>query len=273
MPTSATRPDRGNRTPEAPRTPSPPLRALTYGRVSTGRQAASGLSLGDQEESLAAVVEQRGWTHVDHVVDSGLSGRKLANRKGLLDALDRLDRGEADVLVASKVDRVSRSTEDFARLLNRAEKGGWAVVVLDCDVDTTTAAGRLVVNVISAAAEFESRRIGERVRMVHAARKAQGKRAGRPPLLSDEIRHRIARERAENGSLRAIAAALNDEGVPTAMGGRWFASTVRHVVDSVALDEELARVREVQRRRGSERDATPTPRRSTASSDNEKGEP
>jgi len=247
--------------PPARQSPPParqsPPRAITYGRVSTGRQVASGLSLGDQEETLAAVVEQRGWSHVDHVVDFGLSGRKLANRKGLLDALDRLDRGEVDVLVASKVDRVSRSTEDFARLLNRAEKGGWAVVVLDCDVDTTTAAGRLVVNVVSAAAEFESRRIGERVRVVHAARRAQGKRSGQPPRLPDEIRHRIARERAANRSLRAIASALNDEGVPAAMGGRWFASTVRHVVDSVALDEELASVREEHRRcGGSDRETT-----------------
>lgn len=221
-----------------------PLRALTYGRVSTGRQAASGLSMEDQRESLAAIVEQRGWTHVAHVTDPGISGRKVANRRGLIEALDRLDRGEADVLVASKVDRVSRSTEDFARLLNRAERNGWAVVVLDCDVDTTTAAGRLVVNVVSAAAEFESRRIGERVRTVHAIRRAQGKRAGQPPLLPGAIRQRIARERAEGRSLGAIAKGLNAEGVPTAMGGTWHASTVAHVVRSVALDEELKRTRE-----------------------------
>ena len=220
-----------------------PLRALTYGRVSTGRQAASGLSLEDQKETLAAVVEQRGWTQVAHVTDPGLSGRKLENRRGLIRALDRLDRGEADVLVASKVDRVSRSTEDFARLLNRAEKNGWAVVVLDCDVDTTTAAGRLVVNVVSAAAEFESRRIGERVRTVHAIRRAQGKRAGQLPLLPEEIRERIAHEREAGRSLGAIANRLNAEEVPTAMGGKWYASTVAHVLRSVALDEELARIR------------------------------
>lgn len=198
----------------------------------------------DQQETLAAIVEQRGWTHVAHVTDPGLSGRKLANRKGLTEALDRLDRGEADVLVAAKVDRVSRSTEDFARLLNRAEKNGWAVVVLDCDVDTTTAAGRLVVNVVSAAAEFESRRIGERVRTVHAARRAQGERAGQAPLLPESIRQRIAHEHHEGRSLNAIARQLNAEGVATAMGGTWHASTVAHVVRSVALDEELERIRE-----------------------------
>lgn len=219
-----------------------PLRAITYGRVSTGRQATKGVSLGDQEATLASVVGSRGWVHVEHVADPGLSGKRMSNRRGLLGALERLDRGEADVLVAAKIDRVSRSTEDFARLLNRAERRGWGVVVLDVDVDTTTAAGRLVVDVVSAAAQFESRRIGERVRAVHALRRAQGKRAGQAPILSEAIRQRIVSDREGGGlTLAAIAAALNRDGVPTAKGGlRWYPSTVAHVLRSVEVDRELA---------------------------------
>jgi DNA invertase Pin-like site-specific DNA recombinase len=214
-----------------------PLRAITYGRVSTGKQANTGVSLGDQADTLATIVAQRGWAHVDHVVDAGMSGRKMDNRPGLVAALDRLDRGDADVLI----DRLSRSTEDFAKLLNRSERKGWAIVVLDCDVDTTTAAGRLVVDVVNAAAQFESRRIGERVKAVHAVRRAQGKRAGEPPRLPGELRHRISAERAAGLSLTGIAERLNAEGVRSAKGGRWYASTVAHVVRSVALDEELVR--------------------------------
>ena len=219
------------------------LRALTYGRVSTGRQAASGISLDDQAEKLAEVVVNRGWVHIAHLTDPGLSGRKMTNRKGLLDALGRLDRREADVLVAAKIDRVSRSTTDFARLLDQAEKKGWKLVVLDADVDTTTAAGRLLVDVVSAAASFESRRIGERAKSVHAVRRSQGKRAGQAPLLPDDVRLRIAREHAEGKSLNAIATALNEEGVPTARGRQWYASTIRHVVRSVDVDKELAKIR------------------------------
>jgi DNA invertase Pin-like site-specific DNA recombinase len=221
---------------------NPALRAITYGRVSTGRQAASGISLDDQAEKLAEVVESRGWIHIAHMTDPGLSGRKMTNRKGLLDALARLDRNEADVLVAAKIDRVSRSTTDFARLLDQAEKKGWKLVVLDADVDTTTAAGRLLVDVVSAAASFESRRIGERAKSVHAVRRSQGKRAGQQPLLPNEVRLRIATDHAAGVSLNAIAKHLNDEGVPTAKGGRWYASTVSHVVHSVEVDMELAKV-------------------------------
>jgi DNA invertase Pin-like site-specific DNA recombinase len=216
------------------------LRALTYGRVSTGRQASEGLSLDDQADKLADVVSQRGWTHVEHVTDPGLSGKRLANRKGLLAALDKLDRGEADVLVASKIDRVARNTRDFAGLLDRAEKRGWKIVVLDVEVDTTTAAGRLVVEVVAAAAQFESRRIGERVRDTHAVRRSQGKRAGQPPVLSQEIRQRIYDDHVAGKSLSQTARDLDSEGIPTAKGGKWHPYTVSQVIDSVKLDAELA---------------------------------
>jgi DNA invertase Pin-like site-specific DNA recombinase len=169
-----------------------------------------------------------------------MSGRKLQNRKGLLSALERLDCGECDVLVASKVDRVARSTSDFAGLLDRAEKHGWSLVVCDLDLDTTTAAGRMVAEIVAAAASFESRRIGERGRDAHAVRKSQGLRAGQAPILSQDIRERIYREHQDGKSLNQIARDLNDEGVPTAKGGRWHPQTVSQVIKSVNLDGDLA---------------------------------
>lgn len=221
----------------------PALRAISYGRVSTGRQAELGISLDEQEESLAEIVSSRGWVHVAHLSDPGVSGRKMTNRRGLKEALALLDGGKADVLVAAKIDRVSRSTTDFAKLLDHAEKKGWKVVVLDVEVDTTTAAGRLVVEVVSAAASFESRRMGERQKAVHAVRRSQGKRAGQAPILSDEIRSRINGEHAVGRSLNAIARTLNEEGVPTAKGGVWHPATIKHVLQSIEVDENLAKVR------------------------------
>ena len=63
--------------------------------------------------SVASGISLSGWLHIAHLTDPGFSGRKLTNRKGLLDALGRLDRNGADVLLAGKIDRVSRSTTDF----------------------------------------------------------------------------------------------------------------------------------------------------------------
>jgi DNA invertase Pin-like site-specific DNA recombinase len=127
--------------------------------------------------------------------------------------------------------------------LDKAEKKGWKLVVLDADVDTTTAAGRLLVDVVSAAASFESRRIGERQKAVHAVRRSQGKRAGQALLLPEVVRLRIAADRNAGESLNAIASALNDEGVPTAKSGVWHPSTIKHVLRSIEVDGDLAKVR------------------------------
>ncbi|MFZ6005454.1 MAG: recombinase family protein [Actinomycetota bacterium] len=218
------------------------LKALLYSRVSTGRQAKSGLGLDDQTQAMTEAATNRGWTVVDHITDAGVSGKSVKARPGLLKALNRLDDGEADVLVVAKLDRLSRSVGDFAQLLDRAQRKGYGVVVLDVDVDTTKAAGEFVVNVLASAAQFERRLIGDRVKAAHAQRRLRGQRAGQRPELPNALRQRIAREVAKGTSLNAMASRLNEAGVATARGGKWYASTIRHVVRSVTLDQELARL-------------------------------
>lgn len=215
-------------------------RAIAYTRVSTGRQAESGLGLTDQLDVIENAAARHGWTIVHHAQDAGLSGKSVRARPELTEAVAMLDRGDADVLVASKLDRLTRSMLDFARLVDRAERKGWHLVVLDVDVDTSTPTGKLTAHVLASVAQFERERIGERTAAAHRVRRAEGKRAGQPPALPDAVRHRIAAERAAGRSLPAIAADLNADGTPTARGGRWHPSTVAHVVRSVALDAELA---------------------------------
>ena len=215
------------------------MRAITYARVSTEDQADSGAGLDAQHATLTASLAHRGWELVDALVDEGRSGGNL-NRPALTEALDRLDAGEADALVVAKLDRLSRSVLDFARITERAKRKGWAVVALDVDVDMTTPTGELVANITSSVAQWERRIIGTRTSEALQAMKARGVRLGRPVELADDVRHRIAAERAAGDSLRTIADRLNTEEVPTARGGRWHASTVRHVIDSLALDAEAA---------------------------------
>jgi hypothetical protein len=74
-------------------------------------------------------------------------------------------------------------------------------------------------------------------------RRSQGKRTGQAPLLPEAIRLRIATQRAAGRSLNEIATDLNGEGAPTAKGGHWYASTISHVLRSVEVDEDLAKVR------------------------------
>ena len=216
-------------------------KAIAYTRVSTGKQAESGLGLADQRQLIEKAAEYRDLDIVHWAKDAGVSAKSLKGRPALAEALERLDAGEAQVLIVAKLDRLSRSVADFAHLLDRSRKKKWQVVVLDIDVDSTTAAGELTVNVIASAAQYERRLISDRVKAAHRQLKLRGQRAGQRPLLPEEVRQRIAREREGGRSLRAIADDLNEDEVATAKGGRWHASTVSHVLRSVALDHELER--------------------------------
>ncbi len=216
-----------------------PRQAIAYTRVSTGRQAESGIGLDDQLAQVTAAVERRGWALAGHLSDEGLSGKRADNRPALADALDQLASGTADVLVVAKLDRLARSTVDLGRLMLRADREGWDLVILDLDVDTSTPSGRLMLRVVGAVAEYESDLIADRARATHRQRRARGLRAGMAPLLPDTVRHRIADERASGRTMQAIADDLNADGTPTARGGRWHPSTVRHVLASVAVDDAV----------------------------------
>ena len=213
------------------------MRAIGYARVSTDGQAESGAGLDAQVTAMRAECEHRGWELVRVATDAGASGKSLNGRPELTDALGALDADEADVLLAAKLDRVSRSVLDFAALMARADRRGWRIVVLDVNVDTTSATGELMATVVAAFAQYERRLIGQRTRDALAVKRAAGVVLGRPRTLDPALRERIIAERASGRSLRAIAEALTAEGVPTAQGGaRWYASTVRHV----ALEAQAA---------------------------------
>jgi len=205
--------------------------ALGYVRVSTVDQAENGASLPAQRAALQAQATARGWD-LDVVADEGVSAKNL-NRPALQSALARLDAGDADFLLAIRLDRVSRSVADFASLLDRAGKRGWGLVLLSPNIDTSDPAGRFTANVLASAAQYERELIALRTKEGIAQRRAEGVRIGRPRSLPDDVLRRIAVERAAGLSLPKIAKGLNDDAVPTAQGGaRWYPSTVAGVLKS-----------------------------------------
>jgi DNA invertase Pin-like site-specific DNA recombinase len=208
------------------------MQVIGYVRVSTEEQTNSGAGLAAQRTAIKAECERRGWQLVDVIEDAGYSAKDL-KRPGVQIALETLERHEANGLVVAKLDRLSRSMLDFTAIMAKASKQGWALVALDCAVDTTTPAGEAMANVLATFAQFERRLIGQRTREALAAKRAAGVRLGRPQSLPAVVRARIAAERQSGRSLAAIAAALNAELVPTAQGGRqWWPSTVRAVLQA-----------------------------------------
>jgi DNA invertase Pin-like site-specific DNA recombinase len=199
-------------------------------RVSTEEQAVSGAGLEAQRRAIVAECKRRGWELVETVEDAGYSAKDL-KRPGVQEALGALEAGEARALVVAKLDRLSRSMLDFAALMATAQKQHWALVALDCAVDTSTPAGEAMAHVLATFGQFERRLIGQRTKEALAVKRASGVRLGRPPTVPQSVVRRIQRLRARGDSFRKIAEDLNEARVPTAQGGaRWYAATVRHVL-------------------------------------------
>ena len=203
-------------------------KAHGYCRVSTDQQADSGAGMDAQVAAITQAAEARGWQLAGVEADNGTSGT-TTDRPGLQRILERVQPGEA--VVVAKLDRLSRSVQDAAGLLDRANREGWSLVALDVGIDSSTAAGRLVANVLAAVAQWESDVVSERTSAALQARKAAGMVLGSPNRIPDETVRRIKRWRSRGWSLGKIANRLNELEVPTAQGGaRWYPSTVRAVL-------------------------------------------
>jgi len=209
------------------------MNAIGYVRVSTEEQGQSGAGIEAQRQAIQKTASERGWTLRVIYEDAGASGKSMNGRKGLEDALQAVEGGNADVLVVAKLDRLSRSLLDFSTLMERSRRKKWAVVALDLNVDTTTPAGEMMANVLATFAHFERRLIGQRTKDALAVKKAHGVQLGRPQTLPKNVRRRIRRMHDKGQSLTAIANQLSEEAVPTAHGGkRWHASTIKAVLES-----------------------------------------
>ena len=200
---------------------------IGYLRVSTEEQASSGLGLDAQRDTIQRYADAHGWDMLWYE-DAGLSAKSLA-RPQLQAALDRLDtspkRRDVDGIVVAKLDRLSRSVADFARVLELARARGWALVAIDLGVDTSTPTGELVANVMMSVAQWERRVIGERTSAAMQAAKRQGRHMGRVSVLPKATGDRLLALR-RTGTLAATADALNAEGHTTATGLPWSVNGV-----------------------------------------------
>ncbi len=217
-----------------------------YVRVSTEEQAESGLGLADQQQRAEALVMALGLSDgmpVEMFSDAGYSGS--STRRPALEALRaRVRRREVAVVAVLKLDRLTRSLRDLLELVEELDRAGASLVSVCERVDTGSPAGRLMLSVLGAVAEWEREAIAERTRAACRVKRAQGKAHGWAPLGARAVDGRLERDEAEaeavalirrraaeGASLRTIAAELAEGGHHTKRGGRWHASTVRAVLE------------------------------------------
>lgn len=218
------------------------MKVIGYIRVSTEDQAQGGVSLDAQRAKLEQYASLYDLELVRVVVDAGASAKSL-NRPGLADALGALDSGEAEGLLVAKLDRLTRSVKDLGTLLEGYFGSRFSLLSVADQIDTSTAAGRLVLNVLASVSQWEREAIGERTSAALRHKQSQGEHVGSPALgweMQDGALVRNAQEetalarlaalRAQGLTYRAIAQTLNAEGVPTKRGGNWNPGTVQRYV-------------------------------------------
>lgn len=208
--------------------------ALLYARVSTSMQVNDGMSLDAQERDLRRAAALHGYEEMELLREEGRSGKSIKGRPVLRNGLDRLDHGDAAALFVTRIDRLARSTQDFLTIIDRANQNGWRLVMLDLNLDTSAYQGRFVVTIMSALAEMERAIIAERQKDVHKDRREKGLKwgvdLGPKQMLSQDVTEQIFSLRDLGMSYGKIADMLNKAEVPTALGKKWYSSTIKYVV-------------------------------------------
>jgi len=185
------------------------LRCAIYTRKSTEEgleQAYNSLDAQrDACEAYIASQKSEGWVALDNAYnDGGFSGGTL-NRPGVQQLLDDVREGLVDVIVVYKIDRLSRSLADFAKLVELFDAQKVTFVSVTQSFNTTTSMGRLTLNILLSFAQFERELGGERVRDKIAASRAKGIwMGGMPPLGYDVVERKLVPNPTEASLVRRI---------------------------------------------------------------------
>jgi len=225
-------------------------RVIGYIRVSTDQQATEGVSLEAQREKIRAYCTALDLNLVEICADNGYSAKTI-ERPGLSAALGKLRSGQADILLVAKLDRLTRSVKDLGQLVDTYFlPGSYSLLSIGDSIDTRTASGRLVLNVLASVAQWEREAISERTsealrhlkaQGVHIGATAYGARRlgesdenGRRRIVAvaehEQVIQRMQALRQAGHTLNAICTVLNQEGIPSPRGGTWQSTVVRTIL-------------------------------------------
>lgn len=221
-------------------------RVFIYVRVSTTLQVEEGYSLVEQEERLKKYCEAMEWEVVEVFKDGGYSGANL-ERPAMQDMIRKIEKGQADIVLVDKLDRLSRSQFDILYMINKIFNVNNVAFVSRAEAfDTSTPFGRAMVGILAVFAELERERIKERMKEGKVGRAKEGKYQGggfvpigydydseSGALVINEYEAMQVREVFDLFNSRVpvyqIMLQMNEKGYKT-KHGEWGEKTIRSVV-------------------------------------------
>lgn len=219
-------------------------RVVGYVRVSTEKQADEGVSLDAQRAKITAYCVALDLDLVAIVEDAGASAKSL-DRAGLQTALGMLTAGRADALLVVKLDRLTRSVCDLGHLVKKYFATRFSLLSMTDAIDTRTASGRLILNVLTSVAEWEREATAERTRdaLRHKANNGEFCGGNAPYGYAVDNDGKLVPNEAEQGvlsvvaelkaaglSLRGIAAELDRAGLAPRSGKAWQPQQIKRMV-------------------------------------------
>ncbi len=226
-------------------------RTIAYVRVSTEDQATTGVSLDAQEARIGAYCAAMDWEVSEVVRDAGESAKSL-KRPGIATTIGHVRNGSIERIVVAKLDRLTRSIRDLSDLIDLCAKHDVALVSVGETLDTSSAAGRMVVNMLGVVGQWEREAIAERTSMALSHKRHSrlayattpfGYRREGDVLVPDAFEQKALRkamcmDRA-GASFREIGRFLTEFGAKPHRGKAWYASSVRAMLRS-RMTSELA---------------------------------
>jgi len=225
-------------------------RVALYTRVSTEDQAREGFSLAAQLKRLRAYCASQKWTIAGEYVEDGHTGRDV-RRPAYQRLLQERDAWES--ILVLKMDRIHRNSRNFMAMMDDLRKWGKDFVSATESLDTSTATGRFVADMLQRIAQLESEQTGERVHMgmLEAAQEgrflgmsdpygfrydSQTKNLAVVPEEAEVVREVFRLYYNDSRSMQAIADSLNARGAPTKLGKRWTKRQVFRILHSPLYD-------------------------------------
>jgi DNA invertase Pin-like site-specific DNA recombinase len=224
------------------------MRVMGYIRVSTEEQAREGFSLPAQRRKLELYCDLKGLELIGPIEDDGYSAKNMHKRPGMVELLDLMKRRTIDGVVIAKLDRLTRSLRDWSVLIDTyfGERGAIKLFSVGDDINTTSATGRMMLNIVMTVAQWEREINSERTKDGLQLKIARGERCGKirygydladdgkmlvPNPAEQEVINVIRILSGQGRSLRAIGQALRDMGIKTKEGNdTWLPATINRIL-------------------------------------------
>ena len=225
------------------------MKTIGYIRVSSKKQIDNN-SLELQKEKIEKYADYKDLGEVTIYADEGISGRSVDKRESLKQVMELIKQGAVAHFIVYSISRMGRNLKESVELSEMLNKHNVRLHILDLDIDTSNANGKMVFGIMASIAQYKSDDLSDKVKETISYLKEEGVQHSRPILgfsqsgkgsklqpIPEEMQtvKRVFSLRRNGASMICIARELNDSGQKSKRGGKFYESTVKKILEKETL--------------------------------------